>query len=838
MSALFGKKDFRRDLQSLIQKGDIKGACEYAMRNASDYEELGNIDNAILVLKTLLGLLEENKINKPECIEISLEKLVSLYIEVDEVDEVIENSLKLAKLKIDFGKFGEAVQLMKMVDFRYKLNTSQLKELINIYISAGHIPNALRLIERVLEREKDKNLMKLAGDILFNAGDFEKALEYSKALTVLDPENEYAKKKVEEIERILNVLNRSGEKVKPQIPIEGNIVESKKVEMEEVHAPPVKESIKPLENLTREVKAKENAVPEKPLEEKPKIEEEKPPVTTELPEVKVEEVSKEHPQTSEEKVEQPKPVRLNLEDIPEYVEALSYIEKGDIKEGVKKLETLALDFEGKDINTAIEIYEKILLIDPTYLSVAKKISKVLLDNGRKQEAIFYLRSAANSIDPLARLEALLSLKDLVPEDENVKKRIFNTYIELGRLEDAIETLKWFPIESLNAILEEMFNYVKDNKALISRVSKFINSKEIAESVKFKYFYRTYELCVKAGDNIESIKWLIKAHSIRKLSLEDYLKGAELLNGLKLPEEAEIIAQSIYEYIELQNDPLKAYELSEKILSLGVNKPLYYAKHLELALRAQKTDVALKMAERLVEHNAIQYAELVYDSIKEHIKSLDKDTLTKFINYFEIAGLTNFAYELNLELLKLDPFNSQALTKTFLYAVEKGDEREILAFLEKFPPSSSYAGVVEPIIERYSAMKTKNPFDPTYHFIIGFLYYFIERYEEAVAYFQFVLRSNRKKALMRLMLSMCFEKTLLLDFALKQLELGLNEEGVPEVKKEILYRYAIMKKNIGDVVSARKALTELLKMGEYKDARVLLETLPSEGKIIDIRGEEK
>jgi len=136
------------------------------------------------------------------------------------------------------------------------------------------------------------------------------------------------------------------------------------------------------------------------------------------------------------------------------------------------------------------------------------------------------------------------------------------------------------------------------------------------------------------------------------------------------------------------------------------------------------------------------------------------------------------------------------------------------------------------------MKTKNPFDPTYHFIIGFLYYFIERYEEAVAYFQFVLRSNRNKALMRLMLSMCFEKTLLLDFALKQLELGLNEEGVPEVKKEILYRYAIMKKNIGDVVSARKALTELLKMGEYKDVRVLLETLPSEGKIIDIRGEEK
>lgn len=836
MSALFGKKDFRRDLQNLILKGDIKGACEYAIRNASDYEELGNIDNAVLVLKTLFELFEENKIKNPECLETSLEKLVSLYIELDEVDKIIEYSLKLAKLKIDLGKVGEAVQLIKMVDFRYKLSTAQLKDVINIYIYAGHIPNALRLIERVLEREKDKSLIKMAGDILFNSGDFEKALEYFKALTVLDPENEYAKKKVEEIEKILNVLKRSGEKVKPQVAIEEKKVESKKEEEEKVETKPIEKSFKPVEE-----KVEENViVPEARIEEQPKTKEEETgrAVEAESFEAREEKVSKEKAESPIEKTPKPKTARLNLEDIPEYVEALSFIEKGDIEEGVKRLETLALDFEGKDINTAIEIYEKILLIDPTHLSVAKRVSKILLDNGRKQEAVFYLRSASNSTNLATRLEALLSLKELLPEDENIKKRIFNTYIEIGRLEDAVETLKWFPIGSLNTILEELFNYVKDEKSLITKVSKFINSKGIAESVKFKYFYRTYELCVDAGDGIESIKWLIKAHSIRKLSLEDYLKGAELLNGLKLPEEAEIIAQALYEYIELQKDPFRAYELSEKILSLGVNKPLYYAKHLELALRVQKTDVALKMAERLVEHNAIQYAELVYDSIKEHISNLDKETLTKFVNYFEIAGLSNVGYELNLELLKLDPLNSQALTKTFLYAVEKGDEREILAFLEKFPPSSSYAGIVEPIIERYSLMKSKNPFDPTYHFIIGFLYYFIERYEEAVAYFQFVLRSNRNKALMRLMLSICFEKTLLLDFALKQLELGLNEEGVPEVKKEILYRYAVMKKNMGDVVSARKALNELLKMGEYKDARVMLETMPSEGKIIDIRGEEK
>jgi len=92
--------------------------------------------------------------------------------------------------------------------------------------------------------------------------------------------------------------------------------------------------------------------------------------------------------------------------------------------------------------------------------------------------------------------------------------------------------------------------------------------------------------------------------------------------------------------------------------------------------------------------------------------------------------------------------------------------------------------------------------------------------------------------MRLMLSICFENSLLTEFAIKQLEIALTLDALPEVRKEILYRYASLKKEMGDVLSARKAITELLSIGEYKDARLILETLPNEEKIIDIRSKEK
>uniref|UniRef100_A0A7C4Y0I3 Tetratricopeptide repeat protein n=1 Tax=Caldisericum exile TaxID=693075 RepID=A0A7C4Y0I3_9BACT len=795
MSALFGKKDFRKDLQLLILKGDIKGACDYALVNASSYEELGNISEAQSILKTLIELFEANNIKNAPCIETALEKCITNAIDLENPNSVIQNSIKLAYLKIELGKINEAVQLLKVLDLKYKLSTNVLKEMIKIYTSISHFPNALRLIERVLEKEKDTELIRMAGDIHFNTGNFEKALDYFNALSLLEPENEYAKNKVKEIKRILSKTGE--EEVAPHI----NVMEDrasyetgKKIE-----------EVKPSEKLTEtQAEEKKEHITAAPLKE----------------------------------VQEVKPIRTNLEDIKDYADALSYIEKGEIKEGVQILQTLALDFEKKDIDIALSIYEKILLIDPTNVGIAKRCSKILFEAGRTKEAIFYLRSAAHSPDSHAKLEALLALKDILKEDINIKKEIFKTYLELNDINSAIETLKWFPLGELNALLEILYPKIENSKASIVSVSKFIKDKPIDEEIKFKYFYRGFQLFYEAQDKIESIKYLIQSHSIRRLPLADYLKVVPFLRELKLPEESDIVASQISSYLEIESDPAKQFELSKTIVSLGVNKPIYFAKHFELANALGFTDVEIEMAKKLIDHNAIQFAELIYNDMSKHIDTLDTEFLTKLGNFLEMANLMSLSYRIYLEILNRDPLNVNALTKTFLYVIEREDESEILAFLEKFTPNASYASIVTPLIEKYKLMQLKNPFEYTYHFTLGFLYFLIERYEEAVALFQFVVRSGHHKALMYLMISICFEKTSLLDFSIKQLENALKEDAIPEVRKEILYRFALLKKHTGDFVSARNTLLELLKLGEYKDAKLLLETLPEAKKIIDIRGEER
>ena len=882
MSSLFGKKDFRRDLQDLISKGNIKDACNYALNSSSSYEELGNLSDAESVLKTFIDLYDQNKLDEVVCLEVVLERLVSVYIEENSFDNVIEYSIMLANLKIKLGKTTEAIQLLKLIDSRYKLSTAQMRKIIDAYISAEHFPNALKLIDRILEKEKDLDLIKRAGDISFNMGNFDKALDYVNILLVLDKNNVYALSKVEEIKKILAVLSK--EEKKPEIP-------NKELNIEKTVAP-VKETIifttgnleetnKNIQSSTEEKiltdKIGENTpeielIKEIPFEEakttpkeeiKEAYQKEEP---TEVQKIENEEILKieeveqklnieeiiptgtpkeisrtEESIKSEEKVtKEPsiKKVPIALDEDPYYKKALSYVENGNLEEAKKLLETLALNFEESNIDVAFEIYQKILLIDPSNVAIAKRISKILLGKNRKEEAVLYLRSVANSPDKVASLDALFAISDILKDNLEVKKEIFYRLVEVGKYEDALQTLKAFPSENLNKLLTDLLTFVKEIPSVMLQVSKFIKQKDVDNDIKFDYFYNTYKLYFDDIDQIEGIKWMIQASLIKKLPLDDYVKVVDFLKETKLPEESEIVAQSLYSYLEMLNDPKEAYELSNKIISLNVSKTVYFAKHLELAQKIDDKDGILRMALKLVEHNAIQFAEEIKDAISGMLDSIELDHLKQFASYFDIADMNEFSYQIYLSILKKDPSNVMAITKTLLYSLEKEDEAEILAFFEKFPPNAAYASIVDPIIEKYKELELRSPFDYNCHFVIGFLYYFSERYENSVASFQFVVRSKRHEAFMRLMLSICFENSLLTEFAIKQLEIALTLEAIPEVRKEILYKYAILKKDLGDIVSARKAIAELLFMGEYKDARLILETLPNEEKIIDIRSKEK
>lgn len=882
MSSLFGKKDFRRDLQDLISKGNIKDACNYALNSSSSYEELGNLSDAESVLKTFIELYDQNKLDEVVCLEVVLERLVSVYIEENSFDNVIEYSIILANLKIKLGKTTETIQLLKLIDSRYKLSTVQMRKIVDAYISAEHFPNALKLIDRILEKEKDLDLIKRAGDISFNMGNFDKALDYFNILLVLDKDNVYALSKVEEIKKILAALSK--EEKKPEIPnkelnIEktvaplketiifttGNLEETnkniqssteekiltdkieenppeieliKEIPFEEVKTAPkeeIKEAYQKEEPTEVQKIEKEEILKIEEVEQKLNVEEIAPTSTPK-------EISRtEENIKSEEKIPQEpsiKKVPIALDEDPEYKKALSYVENGNLEEAKKLLETLALNFEESNIDVAFEIYQKILLIDPSNVAIAKRISKILLGKNRKKEAVLYLRSVANSPDKVASLDALFAISDILKDNLEVKKEIFYRLVEVGKYEDALQILKVFPSENLNKLLTDLLAFVKEIPSVMLQVSKFIKQKDVDNDIKFNYFYNTYKLYFDDIDQIEGIKWIIQASLIKKLPLDDYVRVVDFLKETKLPEESEIVAQSLYSYLEMMNDPKEAYELSSKIISLNVSKPIYFAKHLELSQKIGDKDSILRMALKLVEHNAIQFAEEIKDAIAGMLDSIELDHLKQFANYFDIADMNEFSYQLYLNILKKDPSNVMAITKTLLYSLEKEDEAEILAFFEKFPPNAAYASIVDPIIEKYKELELRSPFDYKCHFVIGFLYYFSERYENSVASFQFVVRSKRHEALMRLMLSICFENSLLTEFAIKQLEIALNLEAIPEVRKEILYRYASLKKEMGDILSARKAIAELLSMGEYKDARLILETLPNEEKIIDIRSKEK
>lgn len=881
MSSLFGKKDFRRDLQDLISKGNIKDACNYALNNASSYEELGSLSEAESILKTFIELCDQNKKDEVSCLEAVLERLVSVFIEENSFDNVIEYSIKLSNLKIKLGKATEAIQLLKLIDSRYKLSPVQMRKIVDAYISAEHFPNALKLIDRILEKEQDLDLIKRAGDISFNMGNFDKALDYFNILLVLDKNNGYALSKVEEIKKILAVLSEGEKKaempnkevrkekivatVQETITFTGENLElDKNIQTpteEKIITDKINENPSELELIkeipfveTKEIphveELKETYQKEKPTEvakiekeEISKIEEAKEKQVGDLESQPKEILETEKKIKSEEIEKAPKetPAKkatLVLEENPEYKEALLYVENGNIEEAKKILETLALNLEESNVEFALEIYEKILLIDPSNVAIAKRIAKILLEKNRKEEAVLYLRSVANSSDKTASLDALFALADILKDNLEVKKEIFYRLVELGKFEDAIQILKVFPTDNLNKFLTDLLPFVKDAPSVMLQVSKFIKQKDINSDIKFNYFYNTYKLYFDDIDQIEGIKWMIQASLIKKLPLDDYVKAVDFLKEAKLPEESEIVAQSLYSYLEMLNDPKEAYALSSKIISLNVSKPIYFAKQLELAQKIGDKENILSMALKLAEHNAIQFAEEIKDAISGMLDSIELDHLKQFANYFDIAGMNEFSYQLYLSILKKDPSNVMAITKTLLYSLEKEDEAEILAFFDKFPPNAAYASIVDPIIEKYKELELRSPFDYNCHFVIGFLYYFSERYENSVASFQFVVRSKRHEAFMRLMLSICFENSLLTEFAIKQLEIALTLDALPEVRKEILYRYASLKKEMGDVLSARKAITELLSMGEYKDARLILETLPNEEKIIDIRSKEK
>jgi tetratricopeptide (TPR) repeat protein len=187
----------------------------------------------------------------------------------------------------------------------------------------------------------------------------------------------------------------------------------------------------------------------------------------------------------------------------------------------------------------------------------------------------------------------------------------------------------------------------------------------------------------------------------------------------------------------------------------------------------------------------------------------------------------------------DPNNKIALIKFFITSVEGESLKEIFRFFDQFPPSHVYTSLVDPFIEKYKARQGKEPFNFHIHFALGFFYFLTERYEEAIASFQFVVRSHQFEAFMHYFLGICFEKILLQDFAATQYNMAVNmESSLPEVKLNALYRLGILYKEHGKISNYRSTLSEIVTINPgFKDAKLLLDSLPPEDKLIDLNKEE-
>jgi tetratricopeptide (TPR) repeat protein len=143
------------------------------------------------------------------------------------------------------------------------------------------------------------------------------------------------------------------------------------------------------------------------------------------------------------------------------------------------------------------------------------------------------------------------------------------------------------------------------------------------------------------------------------------------------------------------------------------------------------------------------------------------------------------------------------------------------------------------MEKYKTKQAKDPFDFHVHFVLGFLYFLTERYEEAVASFQFVVRSHQFEAFMHYFLGICFEKILLQDFAMTQYNMAVKmESNLQEVKLNALYKIGILYKEQGKISECRDVLSEIAAINpDFEDAKVLLDSLLQEEKLIDLNKEE-
>lgn len=843
MSALFGKKDYKAVFKKLVSKDDFDAVLSYAIKTGDALYDKGETSRALEVYLDLLEVCKGKKVTYDLFYEKIYEKITPLLFELEENEKGIHYAILLTEEKLKHNEEKEAVEIISALKGNFPENMDVAKEAIKVYTHIGELEKAFDIVDKLIKTKGSKiELIEIAGELLFNLKRYDDAESYFRVIERMDPDNEIAKKRLSEIEKLKEESEVSNPEETVQA-VENKVELKEKVSVEEAKRTeiPQQEKMEASEKKAYMGELKEKSKEEVPTAEVKRIEIPQYKKVT-MPKEPVEEEvieAKKSPETSHKEVEISKKEEYTFVNDPEYIKALEYANSGSEEEAKKLLFSVAEKYKKINPIEAEYIYNKILFMEPDNIEAIREISH-LKEN--KEEAIFYLKTALKYVKGEERIDILKELTNLLPDDVELKKILFNDFIKLGKKEEAVsmffEIMKAEP--NASSIALSLLPLIKEDVKYLTKVSTFFRYEGISNNVAFQYFYATGKILFNMGEKDAGIEWLMMAHKIDKLSLDDYIEIGNYIAHIPNAKEKEAIAKSLYGYVDNIRDSFKAKQVIQLLMELSPNNEQYIVKELDLLKKEGNVKELAKELLKFVEKNPAQYAGTIYELTEKVMDQLGTEDLLKIAHFLKEANNSQLAIKIYKEILEREPDNKEALLNTFVAQLENGQANDIVSFFDKFAPSHIFAPALEDKIREYRERRSENPLDYNTHYIIGFLYFVEERYEEAIASFQFVVRSKHYIPLMSLFIGMSFDKIGLPDFAAKHYEIGLSSKDIPkEVKVRLLYRLALYKKEKGQIAECRDLLEKALQIDpQFKPAQDILLSIPGEGKVIPIKGEKE
>ncbi|MGB9694881.1 MAG: tetratricopeptide repeat protein [Caldisericaceae bacterium] len=819
MSAIFGKKDYYATLSALVDSSDFNGALAEAIKIGDRAYELGKVDETINIFENLLDIYNSHSMNNVAILVKVYEKLSPLYFEVNNVKKGVDATLSVVKNKIALNEVPEAVQILKILEVQFQSNLALMKTIVEIYVNLGFFSNALNLLEKIIQNQSkpDAEILTKGGEVALKLGRLQDALGYFNAVLIVNPADENARAKVIEINQNINATKaETAEIPKTNDEHPEGILSHKVEDTGNAKTDLSKDTLLLKEPAAEDVTAVQAVEPDNPVK------------------------AVENREQSDTNSREPPSYGNRFKNNTLYVQALEEIRIGELDQGINILLGLAQTYEQRDVDSAEFLYNKVLLLDPANLKVLFRLAEIHKLSRDTNEAVYYLRVAARNSSGEEKLSVLKELLPLVPNDVNMITETFEAYTQLKKIDNAIAILDRVSDKSvLESLATRLIPHLREDSAMLVKVARILKKRNISGDTYYQYAYLSYKSLFAGGDQVEAIKWFISASSLRRLPLDDYVEVGNYIKDMPLDDEKSIVAEGIFGYLDTISDVNKKSSLVELAIALRPAKANYIAKYLSILLELHNYKDASVVLTKLVNSNSLGYASLVYDAFTQLSDSLDIQSTLKIAQYLELADKKEEASSLYNSILLKDPQNETALIKSLIGKVESESMQDLLDLMREVKPSHSYEAFLEPIIENYKNEQSKTPFDYHLHFVLGFIYFFTERYEEAIASFQFVVRSHHYESFMHLLLGISFEKILLEDFASKQYEIGLTLEKEPTtVRAALLYNLALLKKTQGALGEARRYLEEIVKSHlEYKDAKAVLEGFGNADKIIGINEED-